>query len=66
MSVQTQWRVGMAGATGLDYAGVRAALSIQGVRGAELREVFECIQAAEVATLSAWHELREKRLDRGD
>lgn len=53
MSVQTQWRIGMSGATGLDYAGVRAALSIRGVRGAELRDVFECIQAAETATLVA-------------
>jgi hypothetical protein len=61
MSVQTQWRAGMAGATGLDYAGVRSALAIQGVRGAELREVFAGIQAAELATLSAWSAKRAER-----
>lgn len=64
MSVQTQWRAGMAGATGLDYAGVRSALAIQGVHGAELREVFSGIQAAELATLSAWSAKRAEREER--
>ena len=29
---KTQWRTGMAGATGLDYAGVRAWMDLQGLR----------------------------------
>jgi len=57
--VQTQWRVGMAGATGLDYAGVRAYLDEQDL-GTDRREVFAGIQACEHATLAAWAEQRER------
>lgn len=59
MGVQTQWRVGMAGATGLDYAGVRAFLDEQDL-GDERLEVFSCIQACERATLDVWAEQRER------
>lgn len=59
-SVQTQWRVGPAGATGLDYAGVRAYLDEAGLQGDERREVWDCIRAAELATLSVWAEQRER------
>ena len=57
-AVQTQWRVGMQGATGLCYAGVRAWLDEAGAQGDERREWFEGIQAAERATLVAWAEQR--------
>lgn len=59
-SVQSQWRVGMGGATGLDYTGVQACLRLQGHRGAALRELFAGIQACERATLEAWAEARER------
>lgn len=59
-SVQTQWRAGMAGATGLDYAGVRAALDELGLAGDERRDVWRGIQAAERATLEVWAERRER------
>lgn len=50
--VQTQWRVGMAGRTGLDYAAVLAYLrAAHGLRGAELREVFDGLQGCELAVL---------------
>lgn len=58
--VQTQWRTGMGGATGLDYAGVRAYLDEQGVAGDERREVFGCIQAAERTTLEVWASKHQK------
>lgn len=58
--VQTQWRVGMGGATGLDYAGVRAFLDEQQLAGDERREVFSGIQACERATLEVWAEQRER------
>lgn len=61
MSVQTQWRMGMAGATGLDYAGVQAAMRLRGMKRRERAEVFECIQAAEFATLSEWAKQRKER-----
>lgn len=51
--VQTQWRHGMSGATGLDYAGVRAHLDELGLTGDERKEVYEGIRAAERATLEA-------------
>lgn len=58
--LQTQWRTGMAGATGLDYAGVRAWLADNGPPGAdERREWWACIQAAERATLEVWAEQRD-------
>lgn len=57
--VRTQWRTGMADPTGLDYAGVRAYLDLQGLEGDERRSVFAGIQACEAATLAAWAEQRE-------
>lgn len=59
-AVQTQWRVGMGGATGLDYAGVRAWLELQDLEPGELREIFEGLRAAEVATLEVWGEQRRQ------
>lgn len=59
MDVRTQWRVGVNGATGLDYGAVLATLRVaHRLRGDELRDVFECIRAAEVATLRVWAEAR--------
>ena len=54
-SVQTQWRVGMGGATGLDYAGVCVCLEhVHGLRGKALRKALVCIRAAERGTLEGW------------
>lgn len=53
--VQTQWRTsGMGGATGLDYAGVRAYLDEQGLQGPERKDTFDGICAAECGTLEGW------------
>lgn len=59
-ALQTQWRSGMAGATGLDYAAVVAYLREQGLRGDERRQVFDGIRAAETATLDVWARQRER------
>lgn len=56
--VRTQWREGMGGYIGLDYAGVRAYFDLQGIRGADRRSIFAGIQACEAATLQAWAEHR--------
>jgi len=53
-AVQTQWRVGMGGPTGLDYAGVEAVLRVLGVRGEQRRERFALLQAMERAALREW------------
>lgn len=59
-ALQTQWRVGMAGATGMDYAGVSAFLSTgEGLQGEDLRKAFRDMQACEFATLKAWNEARD-------
>lgn len=57
-AVQSQWRAGMAGREGLDYAGVRAYLDESGLCGDERRSIFTAIQAAEHASLEAWAEQR--------
>jgi hypothetical protein len=66
--VQTQWRSGMSGTTGLDYAGVRAHLDeLQDARRLPRKErpdVWRCIQAAEVATLAVWSERREREANK--
>ena len=59
--VQTQWRVGWNGRTGLDYAGVRFCLDLAGLCGDELRQRFEELQIMERAALLAWSEMREAR-----
>jgi len=58
--VQSQWRHGMGGPTGLDYAGVRAHLDEIGLYGEERREVYAGIRAAERATIEARAELAEQ------
>ncbi len=58
--VRTQWREGMAGRTGLDYAGVRAYLDLQLDDPQQRREAFDGIRACEAATLEAWADQRDK------
>lgn len=48
--MSTQWRVGMGGATGLDYAALPAVLNIRRVKNRE--DVFECLQIMERAILA--------------
>lgn len=55
-ALQTQWRSGMGGATGLDYAGVRAYFGIVGIPGDEALELFQIIQACERECLQEWSE----------
>jgi len=57
--VQTQWRTGMAGATGLDYAGVRAYLDERQLSSKDRQACFAGIQACERATLDAWAEQKQ-------
>ena len=62
-AVQTQWRFGMAGATGLDYAGVEAAARL---RGTPLdAETFRALQICEHAALAAMADRRDKEQKHG-
>lgn len=56
--VQTQWRVGVGGATGLDYAGVQAHLRAIGLRGKHYSRAWRCIRACEAGSLEGWAEKR--------
>lgn len=60
-AVQTQWRMGMGGATGLDYTAVLAYLKDgKGLRGKKRSEVFGLLQLCERETLQVWAEKRER------
>ena len=51
LRVETQWRVGMNGPTGLDYNAIRWAFEMYGV--SDQREMFEGLQVMEAAALGA-------------
>lgn len=52
ISVQTQWKEGYAGYTGLDYNGVRFAFEMLGLTGR--RDVFEGLQLMEFTALKVF------------
>ena len=54
--VQTQWRSGMGGSTGLDYAGVRAYMDEVGITGPDRQELFRAFQLCERECLQEWAE----------
>jgi hypothetical protein len=58
--LQTQWRVGMGGATGLDYTAVRAYLDEAGLQGPARADVWTGVRAAERETLAVWAEQRKR------
>lgn len=51
IALGTQWRVGMAGATGLDYGAIDPVMRLVGVPRAERLEVFEDLRVLEDAAL---------------
>lgn len=55
IAMQTQWRVGMAGATGLDYAALPAVLACTGVARKRWAHVFDGLRAMEEAALAEMH-----------
>lgn len=64
----TQWRVGMAGRTGLDYPACQAAIEAQRER-LQLPawvDVFSGLQTIEHAMLSAEAEIRERERERAE
>jgi hypothetical protein len=51
IAASTQWRVGMGGATGLDYAALPAIMKFVGIPKKRQSEVFEGIRLMERAAL---------------
>lgn len=62
-SVQTQWRIGANGATGLDYAGVRAELDEAHVAPEQRQDIWLGIKACEAAVLDVWAEKQQQQQD---
>lgn len=57
--VQTQWRHGMAGPTGLDYAGVRASPAFRSIPRADREAILADVCVMERSWLSAAAEIRK-------
>ncbi len=57
--LQTQWYVGMAGATGLNYAAVISVIALYEKSGTRQRELLEDIQALESGCLQGWTDNRD-------
>lgn len=60
LEVQTQWRTGFSGKTGLDYAGVQACMALRHVPRRARTRLFEQIHAMELAALDVWRKARER------
>jgi hypothetical protein len=58
LALQTQWRTGFNGPTGLDYAAVPAVAHMLGIARATLRELWTDLQAMERAALELFAERR--------
>ncbi len=52
ISMETQWRIGFAGATGMDYAALPAVLDLMEVPPAERPQLFEDLRAMEAHALT--------------
>ncbi len=63
-AMQTQWRVGMAGATGLDYGVLPAVMDMMCVDMQERRRVFAKVRVVEAEFLSVWAKRRDEMAQR--
>ena len=63
LQVQTQWRVGLDGKTGLDYAGVQACMELRRIPRRQRPRLFEQLHAMELAALGVWRDARERSKD---
>lgn len=59
--VETQWRHGFAGPTGLDYAGVQTLMDRARVHPRHQRRMWQKVWAMERGALTGWAELRAER-----
>jgi hypothetical protein len=58
--VGTQWRVGMAGATGLDYNVLFRLMDVEGLAGEDWSKVFADIQVMEAQAIETMRERSEE------
>jgi len=50
-ALQTQWRSGMSGPTGLDYTALDPVMRLQGIKKRDRQEVFAGVRVMEIAAL---------------
>ena len=60
IDMQTQWRVGAAGATGMDYTALETLMRVKRVKAAERAELLGDVRRMETAVLELWREQRGK------
>ncbi|QDL55301.1 DUF1799 domain-containing protein [Rhodoferax aquaticus] len=61
LECHTQWRVGLRGYSGLDYAGVEAFMRLRPVAHRKRQQLFADLRSMEQAALSAWHDQRSRQ-----
>lgn len=61
MAMQTQWRIGMGGATGLDYSALPVVEDRLGVPKQRRAECFRGLQIIEREVLRVWGEAAKAR-----
>lgn len=54
LSLQSQWVIGSAGPSGLNYSSVEVCMRMRGTKKNAQRALFEAIQAMEQAALEVW------------
>lgn len=59
--LRTQWRIGWAGPTGLDYAAVVSHLQTIGMRGRKLREMYSAVLQMEMGALQGFFEISTEK-----
>lgn len=60
VAMDTQWRVGFSGATGLDYSALPFVLQMAGVPRSKWAEMFEDIRLMEDAALKTMRGIKEE------
>lgn len=58
IALSTQWRVGMSGATGLDYNAIPPVLRLVGIPRKEWADTFECVRVMEAEAMKIMGESR--------
>ena len=59
IALATQWRVGMSGATGLDYGAVVAVMDCHGIKPKKRKSMLRKIRAMEIEVLTMWAQEHE-------
>jgi hypothetical protein len=61
LACQTQWRVGLQGATGLDYGAVRVVMDMAGVGRQQRAQVFGAVRVCEAQVLDEWQRTSQRQ-----